>query len=96
MCDFHVLIDPSQPVSNEGEEDEEGGSDENDEDEEDEGEEEEEDEDADMSPVELDDLEPPSDVDEPEEESKPQENQGTTLFVRNVQFEATEDELYTL
>lgn len=49
-----------------------------------------------MSPVEVDDLEGPSDAEETEEEDKPRENQGSTLFVRNIQFEATEDELYAL
>lgn len=67
-----------------------------DEDEEDVNDDDEEDEEGDMSPVEIDDLEAPSDAEESEEEEKPRENQGTTLFVRNIQFEATEDELYAL
>lgn len=67
------------------------------EDDNDEDEDEDEDEDADLSPVELDDLELPSDVEKDEEEEvEKKEDQGTTLFVRNVQFEATEDELFTL
>lgn len=49
-----------------------------------------------MSPVELDELAAPSDAEESEEEAESQEDQGTTLFVRNIQFEATEDELYAL
>lgn len=62
----------------------------------DENEDDEEDEDADLSPVELDDLALPSDVEESEEEPEKKEDQGTTLFVRNIQFEATEDELFAL
>lgn len=50
-------------------------------------------------------LAPPSDVEEDAEEDDEQqslgqtgqgEEQGSTLFVRNIQFEATEDELYNL
>jgi nucleolar protein 4 len=50
-----------------------------------------------MSPVEMDELAVPSDIEESEDEkpAKP-ESVGTTLFVRNVQFEATEDELFTV
>ena len=64
---------------------------------------EDEDEDGDMSPVEedalIDQLEPPSDVEDGDEEpAKPahQPDEGATLFVRNIQFEATENELYNL
>lgn len=47
--------------------------------------------------MELDELELPSDAEESEEEEpEKKEDQGTTLFVRNIQFEATEDELFTL
>ena len=63
--------------------------------------EENEDEEDDMSPVEDDpaELEAPSDVEDEAEEpasAAPKPDQGTTLFVRNIQFEATEDELYSL
>jgi nucleolar protein 4 len=55
-------------------------------------------EEDDMSPV-PEDLAAPSDIEDESEEAKPAEHkpdQGTTLFVRNIQFEATEDELYNL
>jgi nucleolar protein 4 len=51
---------------------------------------EDEDSEAEFSPVENDQAE------SEEEEEEPARPQGTTLFVRNVQFEATEDELFAL
>lgn len=69
---------------------------------EDEDDDEEDDENADLSPIEETDLAAPSDAESDDEAAaagsagvhKPE--QGSTLFIRNVQFEATEDELYAL
>lgn len=73
------------PVPYKSDDDEEGSEDE--------------DEDADLSPVE-DDLEAPADAEDDDEDAHPaaapKPEQGTTLFIRNIQFEATEDELFTL
>jgi nucleolar protein 4 len=52
----------------------------------------EEDSEDDFSPVEAD----AADEDSDDEDNAPRPQQGTTLFVRNIQFEATEDELYAL
>jgi nucleolar protein 4 len=94
--------DSTAAVNGDGEhaedEPEEEGDEDIDEDEEDDDddEEEEEDDDSDLSPVEIG-AEMSEDEDDESDEERPEtEPQGTTLFVRNVQFEATEAELYEL
>jgi nucleolar protein 4 len=84
--------DPDAPDSDE--EDEEEDSDE-DEDEED---------DLTPEPIDMNELEPPSEAELSDEDAGKDgdankakaTDEGTTLFVRNIQFEATEDELYNL
>jgi nucleolar protein 4 len=80
-----------------------GSENDSDEDSEEEDDEEEKDDDSDMSPVpegaeeEEEERHADDDDDELEEEPQgPEPAKGTTLFVRNMSFEATESELYDL
>jgi nucleolar protein 4 len=85
--------DEDEEMADDDEEDDED----EDEDEDDEEEEDEDDDDSDLSPIEVGAAGDLSDEDEAsDQETRQDQPQGTTLFVRNVQFEATEDELYQL